>query len=182
MSSGADRHTRFEAYARTVWVPLQAYVRRRAGRDDVDDIVTDTLTVAWRRLDDIPQEAVVPWTLAVARRTLANHRRSHDRRRALAARLDEQPPAVPADTAGDAELEAALALLPDDDREVLHLWAWEQLEPRDLAVVLGLTPNTAAARLSRAKRRLRNLLDSRHDPGAGGHSTGGAGRERSHDG
>lgn len=37
----------------------------------------------------------------------------------------------------DAELETALSWLGDSDRELLHLWAWEGLEPAEIAVVIG---------------------------------------------
>jgi RNA polymerase sigma-70 factor, ECF subfamily len=169
-----ERRQRFETYARTVWVPLHAYVSRRAHPADVDDAVADTLTVAWRRLDDIPVDNPIPWTLGVGRRTLANQRRGNRRREALDTRLHAQPvPATAHERDGDPALDAALVLLPADDREILHLWAWEQLEPRDLAVVLGISPNTAAARFSRAKKRLANVL-ARHDRRPAGHEQGGA--------
>jgi len=58
--------------------------------------------------------------------------------------------------------------LNEADREVLRLWAWEQLEPGEIAVVLGSTPNAVSLRLSRAKRRLAHLL-GRQDPVDAGH-------------
>jgi RNA polymerase sigma-70 factor (ECF subfamily) len=36
---------------------------------------------------------------------------------------------------------------------VLRLWAWDELEPRQLATVLGISANAAAVRLHRARRR-----------------------------
>ena len=38
------------------------------------------------------------------------------------------------------------------------LWAWEELAPREIALVLGVTPNAVSIRLHRAKGRLRELL------------------------
>jgi RNA polymerase sigma-70 factor (ECF subfamily) len=70
---------------------------------------------------------------------------------------DEQP-----------ELAAALAALPEADREVLVLWAWEQLEPREIATVLQITPNAVSVRLSRARKKLARQL-TRKDPAASGH-------------
>ncbi|MGH8946958.1 MAG: RNA polymerase sigma factor, partial [Acidimicrobiia bacterium] len=54
------------------------------------------------------------------------------------------------------------------DQEMLRLWAWEQLEPREIAVVLGLTPNAATLRLSRARKKLAEVL-TRQDEGLVGH-------------
>lgn len=53
---------------------VRAYVRRRVAEDAVDDVVSETFLVCWRKLDGVPEEAL-PWLYAVARKTLANHRR-----------------------------------------------------------------------------------------------------------
>jgi RNA polymerase sigma-70 factor (ECF subfamily) len=68
---------------------------------------------------------------------------------------------VIADLAG----RAALDQLSRSDRELLRLHAWEGLEPREIAVVLGITANAAATRLSRAKKRFLVTLAA---PPAGG--------------
>ncbi len=52
----------------------------------------------------------------------------------------------------------ALQTLSDGDRELLLLVAWEQLDARDLAAVLGCSVPTTAVRLHRARRRLRQAL------------------------
>jgi RNA polymerase sigma-70 factor (ECF subfamily) len=56
-----------------------------------------------------------------------------------------------------------VASLSAADAEVLRLWAWEELAPREIALVLGITPNAASIRLHRAKARLRARLEA--DPG-----------------
>ena len=66
-------------------------------------------------------------------------------------------------------LNAALGELRPADRELLRLWAWEQLAPREIAVVLGITPNAASIRLHRATRKLRDRLQERKDGGPDGH-------------
>ena len=140
MDDDAAQRARFEQVAREVWSPLHAYVARRASRSDVDDIVNETLTTMWRRLDDVPEDATLPWAYAVARRTLSNHRRTERRRTGLFDRVVHRT--RPADLAtdsvaehvdGDPDLAWALAQLPADDVELARLWAWEQLEPREIA-------------------------------------------------
>ncbi len=176
MDDEAARRTRFEHFARDVWGPLHAYVARRAPHSEVDDIVSETLTTLWRRFDDVPVDAALPWSFAVARRTLANLRRGDRRRAGLFERAvhrtrpsDLATTAVPELFDGDPQLEWAMAQLPADDVELARLWAWEQLEPREIAVVLDIPANTASARLSRLRRRLHELLDARHDPVRAGH-------------
>lgn len=159
------RRQRFEALADEVLVPLQRYLRRRT--DDADDVLGEVLLVLWRRLDDVPDEAL-PWSYGVARGCLANHRRGAQRRLRLVRRLAAERAVVDSE---DPDLAAALASLRDDDREVLHLWAWEQLPPREIAVVLGITPNAASIRLHRATKRLRQALLGK-DRGPAGQQVG----------
>ena len=165
------RPQRFEALFSDVYEPVRRYVRRRVDPDAVDDIVSETMLTLWRRLDDVPS-AILPWTYGVARRQIANHRRSGLRHLRLVRRAESEPRAT-ADFEHplDAELHTALAAIGDSDREILHLWAWEQLEPVEIAVVLGLTPNAVSIRLNRAKKKLgENLESARKDGAVSGHS------------
>lgn len=160
-----ERRQRFELVAREVWHPLERYLRRRLPPHEVDDVLSDVMLVLWRRWDDVPADGVLPWCYAVAARCLANARRGTDRHLRLLRRLRDEPPA--AAPGEDPALAEALARLSATDQEVLRLWAWEGLEAKEIAIVLDLAPNTAAARLSRAKKSLRQQL-ARHDPRAAG--------------
>jgi RNA polymerase sigma-70 factor (ECF subfamily) len=162
-----SRRDRFSTIFSLTYEPLQRYVRRRGGGADTDDIVAETLTVVWRRLDDVPADAALPWTIGVARRCLANHRRTEQRRTTLAERAAAHLTA-PSDT--DDELHLAMEQLDTDQRELLHLWAWEGFAPREIAVVLGITANAASIRLHRARRDLAALLPARKNASVGGHT------------
>jgi len=127
---------------------IRAYVRRRAPEDVVDDVVADVFLVCWRRLDDVPREAL-PWLYAVARKTLANDRRRRARRAHIPIEVGHEP-----EPAGDSLLAGAFAELSDTDREVLRLVAWEGLSLRDAARVLDCSPVACRVRYHRAKSRL----------------------------
>jgi RNA polymerase sigma-70 factor (ECF subfamily) len=159
-----------------VWDPLQRYLRRRCPADVADDVLGDVLLVLWRRLDDAPAGAELPWSYAVARGCLANARRGEERRLSLVSRLRRERPPEPA--LPDDRIGAALARLRPADAELLRLWAWEGLEARDLATVLGCSAGAAANRLSRARAALREQL--RQDDAGAGHR--GSERERGHPG
>jgi RNA polymerase sigma-70 factor (ECF subfamily) len=73
----------------------------------------------------------------------------------------------PAHEVDDPALEAALSELTESDQELLRLWAWEQLEPREIATVLQTTPNAVSLRLTRAKAKLESKL-RRQDPSTAG--------------
>lgn len=64
---------------------------------------------------------------------------------------------------------AALGRLADRDREILELAAWEELEPREIAEVLGISAVAVRSRLSRSRARLRQVLGN--DPPVAGHLT-----------
>jgi RNA polymerase sigma-70 factor (ECF subfamily) len=75
--------------------------------------------------------------------------------------LERPPPAQgPPSPEGDEELHAALGSLRKEDQELLRLWAWDDLKPAQIAVVLGTTPEAVSVRLHRAKKRLSALLES----------------------
>ncbi|MFB6719045.1 RNA polymerase sigma factor [Kribbella sp. NPDC056345] len=136
------------------------YVLRRTGNaGDVDDVVAETFLTAWRRLGDVPEDAALPWLYAVARRVLANHRRREKTRVALVERLRVAPlTGTQTDPEGAAITAAAWRELPERDREVLALIAWEGLDADQVAVVLGCSRNAVRIRVHRAKRRFEKLL------------------------
>lgn len=166
------RAAAFDRVITEVYEPLQRYLRRRCSADDVDDLLNDVLLAVWRRVDDIPAGSALPWCYGVARLTLANHRRSQVRR----LRLRERVGATTASNAAfdwlgaaDVELLEALDRLPELDREVVRLWAWERLEPREIAQVVGATPNAISVRLARVRDRLLGEL-ARQDQLSAGHN------------
>ena len=172
VSSEGERRARFESMASVVSDPVQRYLRRRATADESDDVFADVLLTIWRRLDDIPDDAVLPWSYGVARRALSNRRRAASRRLRLVERLEAEREPVqaddPADSLEDEDLAAALAALPVADQEIIRLWAWEHLEPREIAQTLGSTPNAVSLRLSRARKKLADHM-TRQDPAPPGH-------------
>ena len=151
----AGRRVRFEAVFAAVYEPLQRYLRRRTDASTADDVLGDALLVLWRRLDDIPADAPLAWAYGVARGCLANHLRSAARQERLVHRLASIPQSAPNH---DDALDDAMGSLPDSDQELLRLWAWEQLPPREIAVVLGISANAASIRLHRAIAKLRTQL------------------------
>lgn len=155
-----DRVERFRAAYDAAYPKVMAYVMRRARtQDDVPDIVSEVFLVAWRRLDDIPAApTLMPWFYGVARRSLANHYRSTTRKEALQARLEAQPATRPG---GFDAVHQALDGLREEDREILRLAAWEDLDNAEIAAAFRITPAAVAVRLHRARKRLAREL-ARH--------------------
>lgn len=166
--SEAEREIRFQRLAHEVGEPLRRYVVRRTPAADVDDVLADAFLVLWRRLDDVPMDDPLPWSYGVVRRCLANTQRAARRQLGLIDRIGRMDPPLPT-AEGDEhpELVAALDVLPALDREVVMLWAWEELAPREIATVTGLTANAVSIRLHRAKKRLAEELERKIADGAG---------------
>ncbi|MFC4787107.1 RNA polymerase sigma factor [Nocardioides sp. MAHUQ-72] len=163
------RRRQFEAIAPTLIEPLRRFLARRTDPATVDDVLSETLLVCWRRLEELPAEPL-PWAYAVARNCLANAERGDRRQRRVAAKISVVDP-PPRSTSGperdDGTLDEALAALRPEEAELLRLWAWEQLAPREIAEVLGTTPNAVSIRLHRARQKLRDQL--RKTAAAAGH-------------
>ncbi len=158
-----DPEARFRAVFDRAYAPLCRYARHRGlSGADAEDLVAQTLEIAWRRLDDVPEAEPLPWLYAIARNLWRNQVRQDRRRSAILARYRAGSP--PAAAGGDpARLEpgvlrAALASLSDADQEVLRLVAWDGLTPAEVAVVLGCNPVAARSRLHRARGRLAAVL------------------------
>lgn len=166
MSTAPQRHQeRFRHVYAEHFDRVLGFALRRVDRaEDAADVVAETFLVAWRRLGDVPGEpATRLWLYGVARRVLANQRRGERRRTALGERLAadltlDVPDPAPV-VAERLRYGQALDQLAERDREVILLHAWEGLEPREIAEVLGVSAVAARSRLSRARSRLRHLLD-----------------------
>lgn len=163
---GVSSNPAFESLVADVYAPLQRYLRRRTDPATAEDVLGDVLLVMWRRVADIPPDAPVAWCYGIARGCLANTLRGYDRRMKLVRRLAAEP--SPSGSEEDPVLAEALRALPASDRELLRLWAWEQLAPADIALVLDITPNAASIRLHRALKKLRIELLRRKDLGGPG--------------
>lgn len=165
------RRARFRALFQAESRALLGYALRRTGRpEDAADVVAEVFLVAWRRVDDVPagDEARL-WLYGVARRVVANHRRGARRRERLGDLLRHEvrvalPPEPDREDATADAVRAALGRVPADDRELLHLTAWEGLTPTQIATVTGAPPATVRTRLHRARRRLRHELEREQDP------------------
>ena len=152
------RRSRLEALWAAHASAVLAYARRRAGATTADEVLSDVFLVAWRCLDEVPDDARL-WLLACARRSLANHQRA-DRRRLRLSRRMVSAGASPTTLVElrDTTLARALATLSERDREALLLTAWEGLSGDQAAAVLGCSPQAFRVRAHRARKRLASAL------------------------
>lgn len=142
---------------------LGYFARRVDSPEDAADLMSAVMTTTWRRRTAVPPAPEdVLWLYGVARNELANHRRGTARRTAATQDLADQLRTAPVDaTAPSVEMldvQAAIRLLGDADKELVTLSAWEGLSSAEIAVVVDLPASTVRTRLGRARALIRSQL------------------------
>ena len=165
MSETLPLTTRFEALLEAHGAALARLAAAYAGdRDESDDLLQEICLAIWRALPSFRAECSL--------RTFVfriGHNRGltwRGRRRPPAESLDRiaelQDPTPSADLLAERatrleRLRGALRQLPETQREVVVL-SLEGCTPPEIADVLGVSENTVAVRLTRARKSLRALL------------------------
>lgn len=154
----------FDALYRAHRARVRTLASARVAADEVDDVVAIAFATAWRRRADLPRtrpelERWLLWTTELAAR---NVRRARRRRRALDQHLGDQPEPPPSAEPDEPwlspELERALERLAPEDRALIVATVLEGRPTAEVARSLGLTPDAARTRLSRARARLRAVV------------------------
>jgi RNA polymerase sigma-70 factor (ECF subfamily) len=164
-----DRRRRFEAQALPhldAAINLARWLTR--SNADADDVVQDAMLRAWRAFDGFRGGDIRPWLLAIVRncwRTSASERkrRGHVALPDETAAMDEDvltfsgpsPEASAVRSDEGRKLDAIIATLPEEFREVLILRELEDLSYREIATVTDVPIGTVMSRLARARGMLR---------------------------
>ncbi|MEN8040639.1 MAG: sigma-70 family RNA polymerase sigma factor [Actinomycetota bacterium] len=157
---------RFRTIYQANYEPIRSYCLRRLPVDDVNDVMADVFLVMWRRINDVPEgDAARLWLYGIARNCVANSQRTTRRSRRLRAKLAAMPgePSVSPEVVvvrNESADEALLALetLKPLDQEMVQLRIWEELSSIEIGEVVGLKPTAVDMRLSRARKRLNQIL------------------------
>ena len=151
---------------------LLRFLARRVDPSEAGSLLGEVFRIAFERRSafDRAREDARPWLYGIAANVVAKHRRSEARRLRATARLAArrplfQDPADQAVAAADArarwaEVAEAMADLPAPDREVLLLFAWEELTYDQIGAVLGVPVGTVRSRLNRGRSRLAGMTRS----------------------
>lgn len=163
------RSRAYESFVRAHGDAVARFLRRRSDPQTAEDAFSDTMLVVWRRFDDVPDDPL-PWLYVTARNCLRSCERSARRQQRVVDRITAvDPPAETTDAPDDGDpredcVRTALTHLSKTDAEVLRLWAWEELGPQEIAMVVGGTVNAVTIRLHRAKKKLRQQMDAECPP------------------
>jgi RNA polymerase sigma-70 factor (ECF subfamily) len=143
---------------------------RRLGvaTSDVDDAAQQVLLVLTNRLTEVPIENERAYLFATASRVAANYRRALKRRH----RAHEQMVHVPPESTLSQEqlsdqlraralLDRVMGNMPDELRDVFILFEIEEIQIKDIALMLDIPLGTVGSRLRRARKYFEDAV-ARH--------------------
>ncbi|MEU8239037.1 sigma-70 family RNA polymerase sigma factor [Actinoplanes missouriensis] len=175
-SQASDRFAvLFDDHAPGLW----RYLARQVEAAQAEDLVAETFLVAWSaRRDYRPERGTArAWLFGIAVNLLRRHHRHQAQHQRLSQRLTGHGTHVAGADDRVAErldartriagLAAAIAALPDGDREVLLLNSLAGLDTREIATALGIPEGTVRSRLHRVRRGLRTASATTFTPREG---------------
>ncbi|MCL4164832.1 UNVERIFIED_CONTAM: hypothetical protein GTU68_067109 [Idotea baltica] len=143
---------------------LRAFAMSLCGRSAwADDLVQETLVRAWAKADSYRDGTnLMAWLFTILRNEFYSQLRKRKREvedidGAQAAQLTAEPAQLPHLEVRD--FKAALALLPEDQREAIVLIGASGFSYDEAADIMGCAIGTVKSRLSRARTRLAEILD-----------------------
>lgn len=148
------RHTR----------PLWAYVYRVTGNAfDADDIVQEAFCRLLRaEVPELNDEALRRYLFRIAGNLIADRWRRSTREESKLARAREAAPDGGAVAAANEDVTRVFASMKPRERALLWLAYVEGEDHQSIAASLGLARGSIKVLLSRARARLRNLIESKH--------------------
>lgn len=152
---------------------LLGYVVRRVGVAEGEAVLGELFRVAFesRSRYDLSRADARPWLYGIAANLVMKHYRSIGRYQAALERLAQRRENTPVpfdervvDKVVTTQLwprvTGAIDDLPDHDREVLLLYAWQRLSYAEIAEALDIPVGTVRSRLNRVRNALRELRES----------------------
>ena len=157
----------FEVLVKRYERPLYGFIARQLGdRGQARDVYQQTLLRILDRIDSCTTpEAFRPWAFSIASNLCKNLRRAQAQRGEksfgslddIASRLPDPEQAVAANETAR-RIAAALAALPDAQREVFVLYHYTRLSYDEVAAATGVPLGTVKSRMNAALVQLRSLL------------------------
>ena len=155
----------YDAHAEAIYrhIYFRVYSKERA-----EELAQETFLRTWEYVRDGKRvENLRAFLYRVANNAVIDHVRK--KKEDSLERLMEESDAWEPSADGRAETERRIALndvlrtmqkLDEDTREILTLRYVDDLDPKDIAEILGITPNNASVRLNRAMQALKGLMES----------------------
>jgi RNA polymerase sigma-70 factor, ECF subfamily len=169
MTGPESERRQMEAFYREYAPRLTAYARSfgTGNGHAPEDVVQEVFLGLIRNRAEICEPSALPFLFRAVRHRLLNLQRSagrrqkHERQRAAGTScVFEVEPGREEETA---RLEAALARLPDEQREVVVMRIWGGMTLQQAAEVQEVPLKTAASRYDYGLRKLKAMMESHHE-------------------
>lgn len=156
----------YDAFVERHWALLVRYIVSFLGSvDDARDIAQEAFMRLWEERARLqPAGSIRSYLYQIARNLAINERKRRELYRTLARREAEEEPPLPT-PAGEVEaaelravVERAIDLLPPRRREAFVLAHLQDLPHREIAEIMGISPQTVANQVSAALADLRQTL------------------------
>ena len=147
----------FQAFLDEHRTPVLAYLRAMVGPSDADDCFQETFMAALRSYETLDGANPRAWVMTIARNKAIDHHRATGRR-PLPKGDDLPDVAAPARAEHDPELWAAVAELPDRQREAVGLRFAADLRYREIAGAMDTTEEAARRSVHEGLKKLRETV------------------------
>jgi RNA polymerase sigma factor (sigma-70 family) len=151
-----------EAELDAVYRYLLFLTRNHTVAEDLTGATFEKAFRTWRRFD--PRRGTArAWLCRIARSVALDHFRAEERRRRREERYTRGAAAIDHVELGASALESALAQLSPAEREVVALRVLLELDGPTTARMLGISATACSTRLSRALKRLEEMMRDARD-------------------
>ncbi|MBR3472162.1 MAG: sigma-70 family RNA polymerase sigma factor [Prevotella sp.] len=141
----------------------------REDRATVDDLVHDAFVLAFVSISNLRDNSrLCEWLTTIVRNVSLKHVQQRDRLRFLPISSVDNEDAVFVDSSSSPESElnfsellSLVGRLPEGYGKILRMSVIEGFSHQEIADMLGIAPHSSSSQLSRAKRLLRRIIDSK---------------------
>jgi RNA polymerase sigma-70 factor (ECF subfamily) len=163
-----DRKAQFELYKLYSKAMYNICRRLMGNEEEAKDVLQDAFVSAFTKLKTFNRESTFG---AWLKRIVVNHCiNALNKKRIRFEDIDEnREPAIAEDTsefdyarAGAARIQSAIDKISDGCKTVLNLYLFEGYDHREIAGILNITESTSKAQYSKAKKRIRQILETEY--------------------
>jgi RNA polymerase sigma-70 factor (ECF subfamily) len=156
--------TAFSEWIEAHWLRLVGFARSTVGDIDAEDIVQDSLVIAWSKISSLRiPEAFHSWLLRIIFRACLRRRRRLSRFFSLAVLKESEHPKQSSQT-DSVDVEQVLALLAPRQRAVMHLTFLEGMSDSEIGAALDITAASVRSHRRRAREALRQVIGNKEVP------------------
>ena len=154
MFTQQEMELKYKQYSGTLHRLCYSFLKNKA---DAEDAVHDTFIKLFKKENEFESsEPERGWLINTASNICKNILRRKDR---IHERIEDHEVMVEAQTEYSEVADAILAL-PDKYKEVVYLYYYDELTTDEIARLLSLSPSTVRSQLLRARKLMRNILES----------------------